>query len=135
MGIIKINFGHCVGKYGPGPKLPNIFCAGIGPLQLGVVLVDCLSYVLPCEQLTPEKSVSHSQIYPWPLLSSKEQFPPFIHGSMGEQAVCTVGEKGEKTLTFIYQNENYEAKTKLGKSMITIYFFKFCFECLLMQFP
>ena len=34
---MKIHFGHCVGKY--DPKLPRTFCAGIGPLQLGVVLV------------------------------------------------------------------------------------------------
>ena len=33
IGIIQIQFGHCVGKYGPGS-----FCAGIGQLQLGVVL-------------------------------------------------------------------------------------------------
>ena len=35
MGTIKIHFGHCVGKYGPGTKLPHILCARIGPLQLG----------------------------------------------------------------------------------------------------
>ena len=40
MGIIKIHFGHCVGKYGPGTNLPHIFCAGIGLLQLDVVLVN-----------------------------------------------------------------------------------------------
>jgi len=27
------------GKIGPGTKLPHIFCAGIGPLQLGVVFL------------------------------------------------------------------------------------------------
>ena len=31
--------GHCVGKYDPSTELPRDFCAGIGPLQLGVVLV------------------------------------------------------------------------------------------------
>ena len=36
---MKIHFGHCVGKYYPGTELPRDFCAGIGPLQLGVVLV------------------------------------------------------------------------------------------------
>ena len=34
---MKIHFGHRVGKY--DPELPRDFCAGIGPLQLGVVLV------------------------------------------------------------------------------------------------
>ena len=32
--------GHCVGKYDPSTELPSDFCAGIGPLQLGVVLVS-----------------------------------------------------------------------------------------------
>ena len=39
MGIIKIHFGHCVGKYGPGTKLTHVLCARISLLQLGVVLV------------------------------------------------------------------------------------------------
>ena len=39
MRITKIYFGHCVGKYDPCTELPRDFCAGIGPLQLGVVLV------------------------------------------------------------------------------------------------
>ena len=39
MRITKIYFGHCVGKYDPSTELPRDFCAGIGPLQLGVVLV------------------------------------------------------------------------------------------------
>ena len=38
-GIIRIHFGYNVGKYGPGTEFPRIFCAGIGPMQLGVVLV------------------------------------------------------------------------------------------------
>ena len=36
---MKIYFGHLVGKYNPSTELPRDFCAGIGPLQLGVVLV------------------------------------------------------------------------------------------------
>ena len=41
MRITKIHFGHRVGKYDPclGTELPRDFCSGIGPLQLGVVLV------------------------------------------------------------------------------------------------
>ena len=39
MEIMKINFVHHVGKYDPSTELPCDFCAGIGPLQLGVVLV------------------------------------------------------------------------------------------------
>ena len=39
MGITKIHFDHCVGNMSPGTELPCIFCAGISPLQLGVVLV------------------------------------------------------------------------------------------------
>ena len=39
MRITKIYFGHCVGKYDPSTELPRDFCAGIGLLQLGVVLV------------------------------------------------------------------------------------------------
>ena len=34
--------GHCVGKYDPSTDLPRDFCAGIGPLQLSVVLVILL---------------------------------------------------------------------------------------------
>ena len=36
---MKILFGHRVGKYDPSTELPRDFCAGIGPLQFGVVLV------------------------------------------------------------------------------------------------
>jgi len=43
MEIIKIRFGHYVGKYASCTEFPRIFCAGIGPLQLGVVLVELLS--------------------------------------------------------------------------------------------
>ena len=39
MGVMKIHFGHRVGKYDPSTELSRDFCAGIGPLQLGVVLV------------------------------------------------------------------------------------------------
>ena len=39
MRIMKIHFGHRVGKYNPSTELPGDFCDGIGPLQLGVVLV------------------------------------------------------------------------------------------------
>ena len=40
MRITKIHFGHCVGRYDPpSTELPRDFCAGIGPVQLGVVLV------------------------------------------------------------------------------------------------
>ena len=39
-------------KYGPGTKLPHIFWAGIGPLQLGVVHVTLFIYIfLPCKYL------------------------------------------------------------------------------------
>ena len=36
---MKIHFGHRVGSTTPSTELPRDFCAGIGPLQLGVVLV------------------------------------------------------------------------------------------------
>ena len=36
---MKIHFGHRVGKYNSSTELPRNFCAGIGPLQLDVVLV------------------------------------------------------------------------------------------------
>ena len=39
MGIINIHSEHYVGNTAPGTEFPYIFCAGIGPLQLGVVLV------------------------------------------------------------------------------------------------
>ena len=39
MRIMTIHFGHRVGKYDPSTELPRDFCARIGPLQLGVVLV------------------------------------------------------------------------------------------------
>ena len=39
---MKIHFGHRVGKYDPSAELPRNFYAGIGPLQLGVVLVVVL---------------------------------------------------------------------------------------------
>ena len=44
MEIMKINFGHHVGKYDPSTELPRDFCAGIDPLQLGVVLVLCIVF-------------------------------------------------------------------------------------------
>ena len=37
---MKIHFGHRAGKYNPFYELHRDFCAEIGPLQLGVVLVD-----------------------------------------------------------------------------------------------
>ena len=36
---MKIHFGHHAGKYNPLYELHRNFCAEIGPLQLGVVLV------------------------------------------------------------------------------------------------
>ena len=39
---MKIHFGHRVGSTTPSTELPRDFCAGIGPLQLGVVLVSLL---------------------------------------------------------------------------------------------
>ena len=36
---MTIHFGHRVEKYDPSTELPYDFCAGIGPLQLGVVFV------------------------------------------------------------------------------------------------
>ena len=42
-GIIKFHFWHYVGTVAPGTQYPRIFCAGIRPLQLGVVL--CLLFV------------------------------------------------------------------------------------------
>ena len=44
MRIINIHFGHYVGKCGTGTEFSHIFCAGIGPLQLGVVLVLIILY-------------------------------------------------------------------------------------------
>ena len=44
VGIIKLHFEHYVGKY--SPEYPSIFCAGIGPLQLGVVLIIFLVLVV-----------------------------------------------------------------------------------------
>ena len=42
---MKINFGHCVGENTtPSTELPRDFCAGIGPLQLGVVLVSFIGH-------------------------------------------------------------------------------------------
>ena len=38
-GIIKIHFGHCVGKFGPWYWITPYLFARIGPLQRGVVLV------------------------------------------------------------------------------------------------
>ena len=38
---------HGVGKYDPSTELPRDFCAGIGPLQLGVVLVFLLFFFKP----------------------------------------------------------------------------------------
>ena len=37
--VTKIHFGPIVGKY-----FLRVFCAGIGPLQLGVVLIFLLSF-------------------------------------------------------------------------------------------
>ena len=54
MRITKIHFGHCVGKYAPSTELPRDFCAGIGPLQLGVVLV-----VTIIESQTTKKQTNH----------------------------------------------------------------------------
>ena len=36
---MKNHFGHRVRKYDPSTELARDFCGGIGPLQLGVVLV------------------------------------------------------------------------------------------------
>ena len=36
---MKIHFGIVCGNTTPSTELPRDFCAGIGPLQLGVVLV------------------------------------------------------------------------------------------------
>ena len=36
---MKIHFGHRVGKYNPFYELHRDFCAEIGPLQLGAMLV------------------------------------------------------------------------------------------------
>ena len=36
---MAVHFWNCVGKSALGTELARIFCAGIGPLQLGVVLV------------------------------------------------------------------------------------------------
>ena len=41
MDIIKSIVG-IVWTLGPGTKLPHILCAGIGPLQLGIVLVSII---------------------------------------------------------------------------------------------
>ena len=38
--MIKIIFGIMSENTAPGTECPRIFCAGIGPLQLGVVLVS-----------------------------------------------------------------------------------------------
>ena len=43
---MKIHFGHRVGKYDPSTELPLDFCAGIGLLQLGVVLVYLMVMVI-----------------------------------------------------------------------------------------
>ena len=37
---MTIHFGHRMGKYASDTECPPIFCAGIGPLHLGVVRVD-----------------------------------------------------------------------------------------------
>ena len=46
MGIIKYILGIVWENMalGPGTKLPHILCAGIGPLQLGIVLVFIAIY-------------------------------------------------------------------------------------------
>jgi len=59
MGIIKIQFGHCVGKYNS-----LYFCAGIGPLQLGVVLV--FYYSIVCSHRDTSKTLPTR---PWLLLT------------------------------------------------------------------
>ena len=38
---MKIHFGQYVGRYGPDTEFRHIFCAGVSPLQLDVVLVVC----------------------------------------------------------------------------------------------
>ena len=40
---MQIHFGHRLGNYDPSTELSREFCAGIGPLQLGVVLVSFLN--------------------------------------------------------------------------------------------
>ena len=45
---MKIHFVHRVGKYHPSTELPRDFCAGIGPLQLSVVLVILLYSMTFC---------------------------------------------------------------------------------------
>ena len=42
---MKIHFGHRVGNTTP-TELPRDFCAGIGPLQLGVVLVYFIIFIV-----------------------------------------------------------------------------------------
>ena len=52
MGIIQIHFGHYVGDAATDTEFLRIFCVGMGPLQLGVVLVSnvlfLFSVILPC---------------------------------------------------------------------------------------
>ena len=40
---MKIHIGRRLGKYDPSTELLHDFCAGIGPLQLGVLLVLLLA--------------------------------------------------------------------------------------------
>ena len=42
----KIHFEHYVGKYAPGTEFPHIFCAGIGQMQLGAVLVPFTNHMI-----------------------------------------------------------------------------------------
>ena len=43
---MKNHFGDRVGKYDPITELARDFCGGIGPLQLGVVLVFISYFVI-----------------------------------------------------------------------------------------
>ena len=42
---MTIHLGHRVENTTPDTELPRVFCAGIGPLQLGVVLVLFICYL------------------------------------------------------------------------------------------
>ena len=71
MRMMKILFGHRVGNMIPSTELPRDFCAGIGPLQLGVVLVvnnfdNYGSYGTPLNHLTLRKISSPYYSAPYP---------------------------------------------------------------------
>ena len=55
MGIIKINVGHCVGKYDPWYLITPYLLTGIGPQQLGVVLVFLLVILITILELSAIK--------------------------------------------------------------------------------